>query len=321
MKKFLVFTLIIFFVLIAGVFVFVNLNLSSVSSDTKNKIFIVKEEDGVQQISQNLQDNGFIKNKYAFLIYTVATRQNNKLQSGNFRLSPSLSVSEIIKKLSSGGISDYWLKIIDGNRIEEIIQRFPTGLSFTAQDFLNKYKTKEGYFFPDSYLIPTYFNLDQTYEVINKNFNQKFAQAKENSTSNLIDEDNLILASLLEREGKSLESKQTVAGIIINRLNLGMPLQIDATVLYVRDSRNKLTDKYWQLPITKTDLQIDSSFNTYKNQGLPPKPICNPGYNSLYAAFHPTKSDYLYYITGTDGKMYYAKTLDEHNINISKYLK
>jgi UPF0755 protein len=321
MKKFLVFTLIIFFVLIAGVYVFVKLNLSPVSSDTKNKIFVVKEGDGVQQISQNLQDNGFIKDKYAFLIYTIATRQNGKLQSGNFRLSPSLSVPEIIKKLSSGGISDYWLKIIDGSRIEEIIQLFPTGLSFTSQDFLNKYKTKEGYFFPDSYLIPTYFNLDQTFEVINKNFNQKFSQAKENSTSTLIDEDNLILASLLEREGKSLESKQMVAGIIINRLNLGMPLQIDATVLYVRDSRNKLTSKYWQLPITKTDLQIDSSFNTYKNQGLPPRPICNPGYNSLYAAFHPIKSDYIYYITGTDGKMYYAKTLDEHNINISKYLK
>lgn len=321
MKKFLVFTLIIFFVLIAGVYVFVKLNLSPVSSDTKNKIFVVKEGDGVQQISQNLQDNGFIKDKYAFLIYTIATRQNGKLQSGNFRLSPSLSVPEIIKKLSSGGISDYWLKIIDGSRIEEIIQLFPTGLSFTSQDFLNKYKTKEGYFFPDSYLIPTYFNLDQTFEVINKNFNQKFSQAKENSTSTLIDEDNLILASLLEREGKSLESKQMVAGIIINRLNLGMPLQIDATVLYVRDSRNKLTSKYWQLPITKTDLQIDSSFNTYKNQGLPPRPICNPGYNSLYAAFHPIKSDYIYYITGNDGKMYYAKTLDEHNSNRAKYLK
>ncbi|MDD4106526.1 MAG: endolytic transglycosylase MltG, partial [Candidatus Shapirobacteria bacterium] len=128
-------------------------------------------------------------------------------------------------------------------------------------------------------------------------------------------------ASLLEREGRSLESKQMIAGIIINRLNLGMPLQIDATVLYVRDNQNKLIDKYWQLPITKTDIQLDSPFNTYKNQGLPPRPICSPGYNSLFAAFHPTDSDYIYYITGNDGKMYYAKTLDEHNSNIAKYLK
>ena len=321
MKKFLIFIFAFFIIAIFSIYIFVNSNLSSVNSDTKAKIFVVKEGEGVEAISQNLQNNGFIKNKHAFLIYTIITSQNKKLQSGNFRLSTSLSVSEIVKKLSSGGVSDYWLKINDGTRIEEIASLFPTNLSFNSHDFLTKYKTKEGYFFPDSYLIPSYFNLDQAVEVINKNFDQKFAQAKEKSNSTLIDEDNLILASLLEREGKSLDSKQMIAGIIINRLKLGMPLQIDATVLYVCDSQNKSINKYWQLPITQADQKIDSPFNTYKNQGLPPRPICNPGYNSLFAAFHPTDSDFVYYITGNDGKMYYAKTFDEHNSNIAKYLK
>ena len=320
MKKFLIFIFILFFVVIFSIYIFVNSNLSSINSDTKAKIFVVNEGEGVESISQNLQNDGFIKNKHAFLIYTIFTRQNKKLQSGNFRLSTSLSTPEIVKKLSSGGVSDYWLKIIDGTRIEEIASFFPTNLSFNSHDFLTKYKNKEGYFFPDSYLIPSYFNLDQTVEVINKNFDQKFAQAKEKSTSALIDEDNLILASLLEREGKSLDSKQMIAGIIINRLNLGMPLQLDATAQYARDSLNKNTINYWT-PVSKTDLLIDSPFNTYKNQGLPPRPICNPGYNSLFAAFHPTDSDFVYYITGNDGKMYYAKTLDEHNSNITKYLK
>jgi UPF0755 protein len=321
MKKFPLVLFIISLVIGIGIYSFVNSNITPVSLDTKNKIFIVNEGEGIQTISQNLFQDGFIKNEHAFLIYSIITRQNNKLQSGTFRLSASLSVPEIIKKLTSGGISDYWLKIIDGSRLEEIARLFPSGLSFNSQEFLTKYKLKEGYFFPDSYLIPSYFNLDQTVEVINKNFVEKFAKAKENSTSNLIDEDIVILASLLEREGRSLESKQMIAGIIIKRLNLGMPLQIDATVLYVRDNQNKLIDKYWQLPITKTDIQLDSPFNTYKNQGLPPRPICSPGYNSLFAAFHPTDSDYIYYITGNDGKMYYAKTLDEHNQNIAKYLK
>lgn len=299
---------------------FVKSNITPLSSDTKNKIFVVKEGEGIQTISQNLHQNGFIKNEYVFFIYTLITRQNKKLQSGTFRLSASLSVPEIIKKLSSGGVSDYWLKIIDGTRIEEIAKLFPNGLSFNSQDFLTKNKTKEGHFFPDSYLIPSYFNLDQTIAVISLNFDKKFAQAKEKSTSNLIEEDNIIMASLLEREGKTLESKQIIAGIIINRLNVGMPLQIDATVQYARDSQNKNITGYWQT-LVKTDLQIDSPFNTYKNQGLPPRPICNPGYNSLFAAFHPTESDYIFYITGNDGKMYYAKTLDEHNSNIAKYLK
>jgi len=320
MKKLLIFFLVLLF--LASIFgiIFVKLNLSPASLDSKNKIFVVKEGDGVETISKNLKKEGLIKNQYAFLVYTIVTRQNDKLQSGNFRLSSSLSVPEIIKKLSSGGISDYWLKIIDGSRLEEIAKLFPTGIPFNSQDFLTKYKLKEGYFFPDSYLIPSYFNLDQTVEVINKNFVEKFNKAKENSNSNLIDEDIVILASLLEREGKSLESKQLIAGVIINRLNLGMPLQIDATVQYARDSFSKNTTIYWQ-PLIKQDLEINSPFNTYKNQGLPPRPICNPGYNSLFAAFHPTPSDYVYYITGNDGKMYYAKTPDEHNSNIAKYLK
>lgn len=320
MKKFLIFIFAILFIVFFSIYIFVNSNLSPINSDTKAKIFVIKEGEGIKVISQNLQDDGFIKNKYAFLIYSIFTNQNKKLQSGNFRFSTSLSVPEIVKKLSSGGVSDYWLKIIDGTRIEEIASLFPTGLSFNSHDFLAKYKNKEGYFFPDSYLVPSYFNLDQTVEVVKKNFTQKFAQAKEKSTSTLIDEDNLILASLLEREGKSLESKQMIAGIIINRLNLGMPLQLDATAQYARDSLNKNTTNYWQ-SVSKTDLLIDSSFNTYKNQGLPPRPICNPGYNSLFAAFHPTESDFVYYITGNDGKMYYAKTFEEHNTNIANYLK
>ena len=320
MKNFFVVFLIIFVIVCLGLYLFVIKNISPISSETKNKIFVVNEGDGVQLISQNLKKNGFIKNEYAFLIYTLFNRQNKKLQSGTFRLSASLSVPEIIKKLSSGGVSDYWLKIIDGTRIEEIAKLFPSGLTFNSQDFLTKYKIKEGYFFPDSYLIPSYFSLDQTVDIITKNFDKKLAQAKEGSTSSMIDEDVLILASLLEREGKSVESKQKIAGIIINRLNQNMPLQIDATAQYARDSVSKNITTYWQ-PVDKQDLQINSSFNTYKNQGLPPRPICNPGYNSLFAAYHPVESNYLYYITGKDGKMYYATTLEEHNSNIAKYLK
>lgn len=320
MKKFFTVLFLIFVGSLLSLFIFVKTNITPVSTDNKNKIFIVNDGDGIQSISQNLYKNGFIKNKTAFIIYTLATKQNKKLQSGTFRLSTSLSVPEIIKKLSSGGVSDYWLKIIDGSRIEEIASLFPTGLLFNSQDFLIKTKTKEGYLFPDSYLIPSYYNLDETLQVIDKNFSQKITKAKESSTSSLISEDNIILASLLEREGKTLESKQIIAGIIINRLNKGMPLQIDATVQYARDSLSKKIPNYWQ-PINKDDLKIDSPFNTYKNQGLPPRPICNPGYNSIYAAFHPTKSDYFYYITGNDNKMHYAVTLDEHNSNVAKYLK
>lgn len=301
-------------ILITGVIVFsifVKFNLSAFSSDTKNKIFVINTGDGIVEISKSLEKNNLIKNKIAFMTYAFITGQNKKIQSGTFRLSPSLSVPEILKKLSSGGVSDFWLKIIEGSRLEEISPLFPEGLPKSA---------KEGYLFPDSYLIPQYFTSDQTLEVINQNFEQKFAQAKKDSTSTLTDEQNLILASLLEREGRSLESKKMISGILLNRLKIGMALQVDASVQYARDSQNKNIKDYWQ-PVSKSDLSINSPYNTYKNPGLPPKPICNPGYNSLYAVFHPTTSDYFYYITGNDNQMHYAKTLDEHNSNIAKYLK
>jgi len=96
-------------------------------------------------------------------------------------------------------------------------------------------------------------------------------------------------------------------------------LQVDASVQYARDTKTK-PKEYWQ-PVAKSDLSIVSPFNTYKNPGLPPAPICSPGYNSIYAAFHPISSNYLYYITGNDNLMHYATTLDEHNANIAKYLK
>jgi UPF0755 protein len=228
---------------------------------------------------------------------------NSRLQAGSFQLSASLSTPEIITKLSSGGTKDYWLKIIDGSRVEEITPRFPLSL--------------EGYLFPDSYLIPEHYDQSQILDLIKQNFDKKFAQAKVDSASKLSDSEIVTFASILEREGRTLDTKQKIAGVLLNRLNIGMALQIDATVQYARDQFKK---EYW-LPVIPADLKIKSPYNTYLNPGLPPSPICNPGYNSLYAAFHPIDSDYLYYITDPHGAIHFAKTLDEHNTNVAKYLK
>ena len=122
----------------------------------------------------------------------------------------------------------------------------------------------------------------------------------------------VIIASLLEREAVSLEDKRIVAGILYNRIDVGMRLDVDATVSYMKGD--------WRAPITYEDLQRDSPYNTRKNLGLPPGPICNPGLVSLEAAMSPAPSSYLYYLTGNNGHMYYAKTLEEHNVNKEKFL-
>lgn len=299
---------------------YIYAGLKPVSSDTKVKVFVVNDGDKIETITNNLEKNNLIRDKFAFIAYILYTGDGKKLKSGNYRLSSSMSSQEIVAKLIKGGSHDYWLKVKDGSRIEEIATLFPENLYFTPKDFINKSKAIEGYLFPDSYLIPEYFDVDQVLGVINNNFAQKISQAKENATNNKMSDNQIvILASLLEREGNTLESKKMIAGIIFNRLEIGMPLQLDATVQYARDSKTS-PKNYW-LPVSSHDLDLVSPYNTYINKGMPPKPICNPGFNSLLAAYHPTPSDYLFYITGNDGITYYAKTLDEHNLNIKKYLR
>lgn len=297
--------------IIAGVFSYIKINSKAISANTANVMFTINSGDSLVNISQKLKSKSLIRDQNTFLFYAHYLGLNKKIQAGTFRLSSSLSTPEIIATLSSGGVSDYWLKIIEGTRVEENVKSFPKDTSF---------ESKEGYLFPDSYLIPTYYSADQIFEVIQGNFDQKFAQAKEGATNTkMTDKQILILASIIEREARTLKSKQGVAGVLLNRLNINMALQVDASVQYARDSKNKPID-YWQ-PINSSDLSIVSIFNTYKNPGLPPSPICNPGYDSIYAAFHPTESDYLYYLTGNDNQMHYATTLEEHDSNITKYLK
>lgn len=303
MKKLaLIFIPIIFFLVIILYFI---INNQAVSNVSKQNNFIVNQGEGLISVAQKLEDNKIINNKYIFIITAYINGKNKKIQAGKYRLDSNLTTANIVDQLSKGGTSDYWLKIIEGQRVEEITPRYP--------------RSEEGYLFPDSYLIPDYYTSEEILAVIKANFDKKFAKAKENATKTIDDKDAVILASLIEREARQPETKRKIAGILYNRLDIGMGLQVDASIQYARDTIIR-PKEYWQ-PITADDTTIVSPYNTYKNRGLPPAPICNPGYDSLYAVFHPIDSDYMYYITGKDGNMYYATTLSDHNENVAKYLK
>jgi UPF0755 protein len=121
------------------------------------------------------------------------------------------------------------------------------------------------------------------------------------------------IASLVEREGKADDERPLIASVIFNRLRLGMPLEVDASIEYTFPEHHDV--------ITKRDLEIDSPYNTYLHTGLPPTPIANPGKPSLDAAFYPATTSYLYYVARGDGRHAFAKTLAEHNANVARYLK
>lgn len=300
MKKFF---LISFIFLVIFVFVGYYLYLP-ISNVANNRPFVINQGDGLKTISLRLYKNKFTKNEYSFFVYAFVTNSSKNIKAGSFQLTDSDNLSKILAKLTTGGSHDFWLKIIPGTRIEEITSKF----TFTPD--------LEGYLFPDNYLIPDYFTLTETTDLIRQNFDDKISELKieKNELSYI-----LTFASLLEREAKTRTDKQIIAGIINNRLKINMAIQIDAAVQYARDSKNHPA-KYW-LQLSKNDLKINSPFNTYLNRGLPPSPICNPSFDSLFAAKNPTPSDYLYYISDNSGQMHYANTLDQHNLNVAKYLR
>jgi len=318
MKKVILFLLSFSILTCLFVFVFYLVNSSPISSTSQTKVFVINKGDSLDIIATRLQQNGLIKNGLVFKLNTYFLGLHDKLRAGSFNLDTSMDNQQIARSLITGGSHDMWIQIIEGWRNEEIASYLEENNFFDAKSFLYIAKGSQGYIFPDTYSIPQTKDIDFFIDKTKQNFDQKYSKAVDNATKQIGQTEAIIVASLVEREARTLESKQMVAGILYNRLELGMPLQVDASIQYASDSQNS-PQSFWQ-PVTKANLSIDSPFNTYKNPGLPPAPICNPGYDSIYAALVPTESDYIYYITGNDNKMHFATTLEEHNQNISQYL-
>ena len=315
MKKILFLPLLIALVLAVAA-VWFYLNVQPVSTTQNFSYFVISKGSSATQIGTKLESAKLIKSALAFKIYLQFTGQTGKLLPGEFRLTPSFSLFQTIDTLFKGPV-ELWVTIPEGLRREEIAARFATGLdkdSTFVGDFLLASRGKEGYLFPDTYLFP----LDASASAIVKKMNDTFTSKAQELTptgSDLSFSESVILASILERETKTDAERPIVAGIIINRLNLRMPLQVDASVQYAIG-----TSKDWWPILSLADLKINSPYNTYKFTGLPPTPIANPGLSSLKAAFNPAVTDYLYYIHDSTGQIHYAKTLVEHNANVAKYI-
>ncbi|MDD4239695.1 MAG: endolytic transglycosylase MltG, partial [Desulfotomaculaceae bacterium] len=175
-------------------------------------------------------------------------------------------------------------------------------------------KRLEGYLFPDTYS----FNIGESESIIVETMLKRFDREMAELGFEALAEENGIslhqavtIASLVEREAKADEERPLIAGVIYNRLNISMPLQIDATIQYAL-GENK-PEIYYK------DLEVDSPYNTYRNYGLPPGPIAMPGRASLLAAVNPADTDYLYYVAKPDGSHAFATTLAQHNVNKEMY--
>lgn len=280
------------------------------------KIFIIEQGQGVRAIAKNLKDQGLIKDPVVFFLLTKQLRLDGKIQAGDYRLFPSMSATEIAKELTHGTL-DIWITIPEGKRALEIAEELKEKMPKYEPLWNGELEKNEGYLFPDTYLFPKDANIETIISLMKNNFDLKY-KTLNTSKTNLSKEEIVTLASLIEREAKHANDRPLVSSVINNRLNLGMKLDIDATLQYILGYQEN-QKRWWKEGLTSQDKLINSSFNTYRVAGLPPGPISNPGLSSLEAAVNPAKTDYLYYITDKNGTNRYAETFEKHQENISKY--
>lgn len=308
---------IVIIVLLAAGFFWWNNAIGAVNkNDTHAEIFVVAKGQGVKAIAKNLKAQKLIKDENAFYLLVKTLGIENKIQAGSFRLSPSLSSEQIAKNLTKGSL-DVWITIPEGKRAEEIADILEEAVPTYTPEWRSQLIAQEGYLFPDTYLIPLDVTIDAITTTMRGTFDQKYTSLK-NTNQTMTQNEIVTIASLIERETKHDEDRPIVASVIYNRLDLGMPIQIDATIQYILGYQEN-ENTWWKRHLSLDDLAIQSAYNTYKNTTLPPTPIANPGVKSLEAALNPADTEYLFYITDKDGINRYAKTNEGHEANIEKY--
>lgn len=328
-KKIIIFAIIFLILIVTPVALnrYYNYLLEPVRKDIQatSQIFVVKPGEALAQITQNLKRENLIKSPLAFRLMVGRMGISKNIQAGDFRLSTSMSSRQIAQELTHG-IIDVWVTLPEGLRKEEQAQIIEAKLKFASNDVYQFDKNEyikianEGYMFPDTYLIPKDVTAQQVAQMLKATFDQKVEQSKlDLGQRNSLSKELIILASLVEREARSPQEKPTIAGILLNRLSAGIPLQVDATIQYAKGYDK--TQKTWWPQITTQDYKsVKSPYNTYLNPGLPPDPIANPGLDSLEAAANPQETDYFYYLHDPEGNIHYAQTAQEHNDNIQQYL-
>lgn len=315
--------IVLFFIIVVGawgVWLWWNDSIGPVDDkDSAPVIFVIHSGDGVKAIAANLSSQRIIRSPMGFYLLVKILGMERQLQAGDFRLNRSMDAKTIAIELTHG-ILDLWVTTLEGWREEEVAAKVAKDLDIPEQEFL-KY-SREGYMFPDTYLIPRDATAAGIAKMFTDNFDKKVTpQMREDAKKTGLTFDQVItLASIVEREGRTAEDRPMIAGILYNRLKADMPLQVDASLQYILGYQ-AAEKSWWKKALFDDDKKIKSPYNTYATTGLPPKPISNPGIESIKAAIYPKNSDYLYYLHDTTGAVHYGKTISDHEANIAKFLQ
>lgn len=310
-------------------FVFNGLFGAANPNDTQLKEVNIKSGYSTAQIAYVLKEAQIINNETAYRLYVKFAGVENKLKAGSYRLSPNMTLKEITNTLIKGQSVNITFTIPEGFTTQEICELLTKkGLvkedkfwqiimeePFSEYEFLKELprsdKRLEGYLFPDTYTIAEGTSEKAIIKMMLDRFKEIFEGLPENK-SNLSMRELVILASVIENEALLDKERPIIASVFLNRLDIKMNLQSCATVQYALPERKK--------DLLTKDLELDSPYNTYIHNGLPPGPIGNPGRASLEAVCQPAQTDYFYFNARYDGSggHYFSKNHDEHIINKRK---
>ena len=289
---------------------------------------IVPQGSSLSDIATLLVDRGVIGNALSFRLLAKLRHDDGNLRAGEYMFGAHQTQSAVLAKLLNGGAQvAVWVTIPEGFTVQQIAARLQGAGVGSADGFTSAFmhdtivvggtrtKNLEGFLFPSTYLIPAQATPDQVEAILTGQFFKELpadAPARAKALGLTVPQV-ITVASLIEREAKSDSERSIMAGVYYNRLRLRMPLQVDATIEYALPEHKDA--------LSFADLRIDSPYNSYLHEGLPPTPIANPGEPSILAAFHPEKTTYLYYVYMGNGHHAFASTLAEHNANVAKYEK
>jgi UPF0755 protein len=282
---------------------------------------------GLKTIASTLEQAHVIRHRWMFILYVSVLHRGPYLQAGEYALRATMSPVQIVHILRSGRVVHHALTIPEGFTVRDIAtlvagkglgdrqvlldlavdQAFIASLGLAAASL-------EGYLFPDTYHIPRGIRERDLLRLMVRTLHENYTPeiATQAQRLGLSRHEVLTLASLIEKEAHVEVERPLIAAVYHNRLQRGMRLQCDPTVIYALGEQ-------FDGNLRKADLDIDSPYNTYRHAGLPPGPIANPGQRAIDAAVAPAQVDYLYFVATGNGTHQFSSTLPEHNQAVGKY--
>ncbi|MCC7543519.1 endolytic transglycosylase MltG [bacterium] len=327
MKRLIFAGLVLLLVAVMSIGAWFSYNLNVAVGGGQSGLLTIPQNASITSIARQLREAGYIRDETVFALYVKFGPARGALKPGPYQLKPSMNMVQIVDYLAVGKIATKTFVVRDGLTIAQTATSYESQGLGSAQEFkdavaaatlspnvqakFGAQKTLEGFLLADTYQVVINDPASTVVQRMLTNFEAKAMPLFSKPAPNkLTPYQVLILSSIVEKEASRDSDRAGVAGVFYNRISQGIKLESDVTVIYLTG----------RIEPTAADLAIDSPYNTRRYPGLPPGPIASPSLSSIKATLQPTPSDYLFFIGGNDGNVYYARTYAEHNINIKNHL-